>query len=129
SAKETIKSASVSGRVTDETGAVIEGADVTARQPDTNLTSATRTDREGRFRFPYLRIGRYEITVHQQGFAKQTRSLTLTVGAAFELPVSLTVGSMETNVTVAGDAAVLETARSQIAGTVPNAEVSSLPRN
>src|SRR6266567_830039 len=98
SAQETINYASMSGRVTDETGAVIEGADVTARQPDTNLTSATRTDREGRFRFPYLRIGRYEITVHQQGFAKQTRSLTLTVGAAFELPVSLTVGSMETNV-------------------------------
>ena len=46
------------------------------------------------------------------------RSLTLTVGSAFELPVSLAVASTDTNVMVTGEAAVLESARSQIAGTV-----------
>ena len=49
-AQETIHFASVSGRVTDPSGAVVEGAQVNARQTDTNLTSATKTDREGRFR-------------------------------------------------------------------------------
>ena len=55
--------------------------------------------------------------------------MTLTVGAAFELPVSLAVGATETNVIVTGEAAVLEAARSQIAGTVSQTEVSSLPLN
>jgi len=129
SAQESVNNASVSGRVTDATGAVIEGAQVTARQTDTNLTSIASTDREGRFRFPYLRVGPYEIKVHQQGFSDLTRSLTLTVGSAFELPVSLAVASTETNVTVSGEAAVLEAARSEIAGTVSQTEVRALPLN
>src|SRR5258705_114063 len=66
-AQETINYASVSGRVTDPSGAVVAGAQVTARQTDTNLTGAAATDRDGRFRFPYLRVGPYEITVRQAG--------------------------------------------------------------
>jgi hypothetical protein len=128
-AQETINHASVSGRVTDPTGAVIQGAQVTARQIDTNLTSAAKTDREGRFRFPYLRVGQYEIKTHQQGFADAARLVTLTVGSAFDLPVSLTVESKETNIIVNGEAAVLEAARTQIAGTVSQTEVSALPLN
>src|SRR5258705_6437460 len=128
-AQEGVNSASVSGRVTDATGAVVEGAQVTARQIDTNLVSASETDREGRFRFPYLRVGRHEIKIHRQGFADATRSLTLTIGAAFELPVSLTVESTETSVVVSGEAAMLEAARSQIAGVVSQTEVSNLPLN
>ena len=71
------------------------GAQVTARQTETNLTGEAATDGEGRFRFPYLKVGPYEITVRQAGFADATRQLTLTVGAAFELPVSLTVGALD----------------------------------
>ena len=122
-AQESVNYASISGRVTDASGAAIEACQVTARQLDTNLTSIANTDREGRFRFPYLRVGRYEIRVHHEGFAELERSLTLTVGSAFELPISLTVASTETNVTVTGEAAVLEAARTQIAGTVPQTEV------
>ncbi len=129
SAQESVNYASISGRVADATGAVIEDAQVTARQTGTNLTSMVNTDREGRFRFPYLRIGQYEIKVHRQGFADLARSLTLTVGSAFELPVLLAVASTETNVTVTGEASVLEAARSQIAGTVSQTEVRSLPLN
>lgn len=129
SAQESVNFASISGRVTDPSGAVVEAAQVTARQIDTNLTSTSNTDREGRFRFPYLRIGQYEIKVHHQGFADLARSLTLTVGSPFELPVSLAVASTETNVIVTEEAAVLEAARSQVAGTVSQTEVRALPLN
>src|SRR5258708_14195214 len=88
-AKEPINYASASGRVTDPARAAVEGAQVTARQTDTNLLSAAKTDREGRFRFPYLKVGRYEIKVQKQGFPDPVLSLTLTVGAAFALPVTL----------------------------------------
>ena len=54
-AQETVNYASVSGDVTDPSGAVVTGADITARQLDTNVTISTTTDSEGRFRFPYLK--------------------------------------------------------------------------
>src|SRR5260370_35396404 len=100
SAQESINYASVSGRVTDPTGAVIEGASVTAHQIDTNLASHAKTDREGRFRLPYLKPGQYEITVRLQGFADVVRPVTLTVGAAFELPHSPSSGPKQTRVGV-----------------------------
>ena len=129
SAQESVNYASISGRVTDPSGAVVEGAQVTARQVETNLTSSANADREGRFRFPYLSVGQYEIKVHHQGFGEVTRSLTLTVGSAFELPISLTVASTGNTVTVTSNAVVLEAARSQIASTISQTEVQNLPLN
>jgi len=128
-AQETINNGSISGRVADVTGAIVENAQVTARQVETNLTATAVTNREGRFRFPYLRLGPYEITIHQAGFSDAKRSLLLTVGSAFEVPIVLTVASAETSVTVTEDSAMLEAARTQIAGTVQQAEVRTLPLN
>jgi hypothetical protein len=128
-AQETVNFASVSGRVTDPHGGVIRGATVTARHTETNVTATATTDDEGRFRFPYLRIGPYEITAKHAGFADATRALTLTLGAAYELPLSLGLGEVTATLTVTAQATVLETARSQIAGTIAQEEVQSLPLN
>jgi hypothetical protein len=129
SAQESINHASVSGRVTDQTGAAIGAAQVTARQIGTNLASALLTDRDGRFLFPYLNVGQYEVRVQRLGFAVAVRSVTLTVGSAFELPVSLLLASSETSITVQGEADLLETSRTQVAGTVSQAELGALPLN
>ena len=56
-----------SGRVIDPSGQVVENARVVARQLETKLTQSTSTDREGRFRFPYLRVGTYEISFQKEG--------------------------------------------------------------
>src|SRR5262249_18829499 len=103
-AQETVSQASISGRVVDPQAAVVPGALVTARNTDTNLSAETVTDRAGRFRFPYLRVGPYEMTVRLAGFADVTRMMTLTVGSAFEVPVMLAVAGVTTNVTVTGQA-------------------------
>ena len=128
-AQETVNSASVSGRVSDPQGAVVPGALVTARQIDTNVVRETVTGEDGRFRFPYLKVGRYEFVARLQGFADAKRALTLAVGSAFELPMTLAVAGVDASVTVTGDAEVLELARSQIAGTVSQLEVRALPLN
>jgi hypothetical protein len=89
-AQETLNYGTISGVVTDPSGAVIHGAEITARQTEINLTAqSNHRCREGRFRLRYLRVGPYEITVHQSGFEDAKRALTLTIGSAFELPVSL----------------------------------------
>lgn len=127
--QETIHHASVSGRVSDATGAVIEGAEVSARNLDINVTQTAPTGVDGRFRFSYLKVGPYEIKVRKSGFADSVRVLTLGVGAAYELAFPLNVGATETNVTVLSEGTVLEAARSQIAGTVTQTEVRNLPLN
>ena len=129
SAQESINHASVSGRVTDPSGALVEGAQVTTRQIDTNSTNTAKSDREGRFRFPYLKVGTYEIKIHKDGFADVARPLVLTVGSAFELPLSLSVDSAQSKITVIGEGDALEAARTQIAGTVLQREINALPLN
>src|SRR5262249_38117128 len=98
-------------------------------QTDTNVTRETVTDAEGRFRFAYLKVGPYEFVVHLDGFADAKRALTLTIGSAFELPLTLAVAGVDTSVTVSADATVLQLARSQIAGPVSQTEVKNLPMN
>jgi hypothetical protein len=127
-AQETINNASLAGRVTDSTGAMIRNATVTARAVATGLTSTTTTDSAGRYRFPYLQVGQYEVTIHDAGFSDAKSSLTLTIGAAFDLPVTLTPGSAQA-VTVEATPLVLEADRSQIAGTIAQNEVANLPFN
>jgi len=68
-AQETINHASVSGRVIDSQGGGIAGAQVTARQTETNVKTEAVTDVDGRFRLPYLRVGPYEIRVHRDSGA------------------------------------------------------------
>ncbi len=128
-AQESIQYGSIGGRVTDATGAVIQGAVVRARQIDTNVSSALLTDKEGRFRFPYLRAGTYEVRIQQPGFAEAVRPITVSPGSAYEIPFALTVASSQSGVTVSDAADLLETARTQIAGTVSQREVESLPLN
>src|SRR5215813_4159518 len=128
-AQEVVNSASVSGRVLDPQGAVVPGAQITATQLDTNVSAETTTAADGRFRFPYLKVGSYAVRVHLDGFSDATRRLTLTVASAFDLQINLVVGGLDERVTVTGQATVIEAARSQIAGTVAQAEVENLPMN
>ena len=128
-AQETVNYASAGGLINDASGAAIEGAVVIARQVETNLKSVTVTGRDGRFRFPYLAVGPYELVAAKSGFADAKRAATLTVGSAFEITFTLAVASEGTTVTVNAEAAVVEAARTQIAGTVPQSEVRNLPLN
>ena len=128
-AQESIQYGSISGRVEDTTGAVIQDAKISSRQKDTNIGTALLTDKEGRFRFPYLSVGEYEIRIQHQGFAEVVRTVTVGMGSAYELPIVLGVAASATDVTVTGQVDLLETARTQIAGTVSQTEVRSLPLN
>ena len=125
-AQETINNASLSGRVTDSTGAILRDATITARATVTNVTTETETDKAGRFRFPYLQIGQYLVTIHHDGFANAKVALILTIGADFNLAVTLTAGATQA-VTVNAEPPVLETSRSQIAATISQNEVANLP--
>jgi hypothetical protein len=122
-AQEAINHGTVSGRVTDASGAVVEGAEVVGRHTATNVATTVTTDAAGRFRFADLRIGPYEFTIRARGFAPAPRALTVTAGSSLDLPVPLRVGAIEASVTVTAETTILETARSQITATIAEAEV------
>ncbi|MGE0451278.1 MAG: carboxypeptidase regulatory-like domain-containing protein, partial [Vicinamibacterales bacterium] len=128
-AQDTINRASISGRVTDTQGASVPGAIVSVRQTATNLRTEAVTDSDGRFRFPYLGLGDYELGVSLSGFADVRRTLTLNAGSAFEIPIVLELGTVDTVIDVVAPLPVIEAARSQIAGTVREEEVRNLPLN
>src|SRR3954447_2781618 len=128
-AQEAVNTASISGRVTDLQGTPLPGALVIARHSDTNVAREAIADDGGRFRLPYLAIGRYEIVVSLEGFADTTRTITLTAGAAFELPLSMSILRVDADITVSAEVGVLESARSQIAATISQGEVKDLPLN
>ena len=129
SAQSTVNNASVAGRVLDPQGAAIAGATVIARHTATNVSASTVTGRDGRFRFPSLKVGAYEVVAAQVGFASASRSLELTLGSAFDLPLVLLVAALDTTVSVTAQAPTVESARSQIAGTIRQAEIAAMPMN
>ena len=126
-AQQTVNNASLGGRVTDASGAVVQGAEVSARQVETNITSTQKTNTDGRFLFPDLHIGDYEIAVKKEGFRTITRTATLTVGADFDLPFALAVAQTSSSVEVTSEAPLIENARTQVASTLSLSEMKELP--
>jgi len=126
-AQQTVNYGTIGGLVTDPSGAVVDGAEVSVRQVDTNIASTQKTNRDGRYSFPYLHVGGYEVSIRKEGFQEATRPVTLTVGAAFDIPFALVVGQMSTKIELVDEPVVIETARTQIAGTISQDEVKDLP--
>lgn len=128
-AQESVHNGSLAGRVSDAQGGAVAGATVTARQIQTTVDTTAITDEGGRFRLPYLRVGEYEVRVTMPGFGAWMRSLTLTAGGAFEIPITLQAAGVTTEVIVTASSPVIESARSQLSTTITDAEVQSLPLN
>jgi hypothetical protein len=128
-AQETVNYASLSGVVSDSSGGMVSEAQAAVRQLATNQVYRVLTDGSGRFRFAYLNAGDYRLVIHKDGFADFSQNITLTVGAAFNLPVQLPVGSTQQQIEVRSLVPVVETARSETAGTVTPQEVNDLPLN
>ena len=128
-AQQTVDVGSISGRVVDGTGGSVPGATIQTTHRATNIVATATTDALGRFRFPYLRIGVYDLTVSLSGFKDVTRQITVSAGSAFEMPITLAVAGVESTVMVMAEAPVMEAARSQIASTVLESEVAALPMN
>lgn len=127
--QDTLTTASVTGRVLDPSGAAVPQATVVALELATNQMRSIQTDAQGRFRVPFLQVGAYRFTTHSSGFAETTREIQLTVGAAFDLTLQLSIGEAKTSINVAAESPVLEENRSQISETILQSEVNDLPFN
>jgi hypothetical protein len=119
----------LSGVVEDSNGAIVSGTVVTATQLETNQKQSSNSDENGRFRFPYLPAGNYEIKVEKSGFAPSIKRLAVTIGQALDINFELVVGEVSAEIDVSADSQIIETARTQVTETILPRDVENLPLN
>jgi hypothetical protein len=125
-----VSGATMTGVVSDASGAVIPNAIVSIKNVATGETRALTTDSAGFYTAPNLLPGSYEITATAPGFSTAVRSgVTLTVGAQQLLNISMQVGQVSQKVEVTGEAPTVQLATSVISGTVSQTTVVELPLN
>jgi len=128
-AQQSVTSATLSGRIEDARGAFVSGASVTAINLETQQHLNTTTDDEGRYRFPYLRTGTYDLKIDAAGFSSVTKQLTVSIGQALDLPIKLDVAGVSAQVNIGTDIPAVETVRTQITETIRPREINELPLN
>ena len=127
SAQTQITSGVIQGTVVDPQGAVVQGASVEARNVDTNQGRSLSTGADGRFVFLQLTSGRYLVTVRKAGFATVVQeNLSLTVGQAINLNLSLKVSAIDETVTVTGTATV-DISKTEKSTTLDETTISTTP--
>jgi Carboxypeptidase regulatory-like domain len=120
--------ASISGTVTDTSGASVVGATVTATNLDTSLTTTQKTNGQGYYSFPSLALGRYTVDVQQPGFkAYRQTDIVLEVNNVLTIDVALQVGQASEKVEVASDALHVETANTQMGEVIEGKEMTDVP--
>jgi len=120
----------ITGRITDQNGAIIPGATVAAVLAKTGLTRTINADDVGRYRVIQLEPGVYTLRISSPGFATQEKTdLTVVAGQNVQLDIVLVPGGVVVDpvvVTVA-DTSAVDTTRTVVGGTVTTHEVESLP--
>ncbi|HSE17031.1 MAG TPA: TonB-dependent receptor [Pyrinomonadaceae bacterium] len=127
--QQSVTSATLSGRIEDSSGAVISGANITATHLETNQQHTAMSDDAGRYRFPYLRTGAYDLKIDAPGFSTMTRQLTVSIGQALDVPIRLDVASLSAQVNIGSEVPIVETVRTQITETIRPREINELPLN
>jgi len=118
----------ISGTVTDEKGAVIAGATVTARNVERNISRNLQTGSEGTYRFENLPVGPYEVTVEATGFAKYVQTgITLILNQNAVVDVSMKTGGVQEVVNVTENAALINTSNAEVSTQFDSRRLSELP--
>jgi hypothetical protein len=119
---------SITGTVTDPTGAVVAGAKVTATNVLTGVATPTVTNQSGIYSLHFLQIGQYKVTVESSSFAPQsTTPFSLEVAQEAKVNVSLKVGSANSNVIVTDTTPILNTENATTGDSITAAAATELP--
>jgi len=122
------QNAQVVGTIKDDTGGVIPGATVTARNVETGLVRTATSDEHGTFRVQALPPGTYTVVTELPGFKTETQErLTLAIDQSFTMNVVLKPASVSETVTVAAETPLVDTTQSTVATSVTNQQIQDLP--
>jgi len=123
-------SASLSGTVTDQSGAAVASASITVRNVETGAVRNTTTGNAGRYQVFSLPIGDYEVRASKQGFAEEIRTgIRLVVGEDANVDFALHVGEISQQIKVNSDARLVNVTAWDISGLVGEQQIKDLPLN
>ncbi len=120
--------ATIIGRVTDPTGAVVPGADIRAVNLATNAGASSVSNESGNFEIPYLLPGIYKVTVTSGGFKTAVRDqIELRVADRLALDFALELGAVGDSVTVTGETPLVESTTAAVSSMMNEQLVADLP--
>src|ERR1044072_5472177 len=122
--------ATVQGVVTDESGAVMTGAQVIVRNTAMGIERTTETDSAGNFQVAALPVGTYRVEIHAQGFQTAVvNDLILEVGKVIVQNFQLKVGGVSQEINVVADAGLVETTTTTVGQVINQKTVQEIPLN
>ena len=125
-----VSGATLSGTVTDATGAVIPGVTVSIKNRATGIVRTVTTDEAGFYAAPNLQAGNYDISATQAGFSTVMQSnIELTVGSSQQLNISMKVGQSAELVEVTEAAPLVQLNSSTISSEIDSKQILDMPLN
>jgi hypothetical protein len=121
---------SISGIVTDPSGALVVGATVTAVNTQTGVRAVIHTDKSGFYNFQDLSVGTYDLQVEQKGFKTfQQSRIVIDANSAIRIDVKLELGEVTEKVTVESQAVHVETQSTQMGEVINSQKMTAVPLN
>ena len=119
---------SLTGSITDPTGAIISGAKVTVTNEDTGVAVSTQSNTTGLYRVAPLSPGSYSVDVQASGFQRlQRRGVTVQISQTVQLDLTLTVGNITETVSVTAAAPLLESQSSSTGQIIERQMIEGMP--
>jgi len=120
--------AAMSGSITDSSGAVVNGADIVARNLDTGAERSVKSDSAGKYVLTQLPPGAFRVEVKARGFKNVLRSrVELPIGVTTTLDIQLEVGGATETVEVAAEASTVNSTDASMGTPITGVELRSLP--
>ena len=124
-----VAGATLSGSITDPSGAAVVGVVVAIRNSATGVTRTVTSDSAGFYTAPNLVPGDYQVTVAARGFSTSVADVTLTVGSNQTLDVGMKVGAATEKIVVTTEAPAVQLTSSDLSAVVNATTVRELPLN
>ena len=121
--------ATLQGRVSDKSGAVVVDATVTASNTETGFTRSAKSNSGGGYEITQLPVGNYKVTSEAATFQPQSRTLQLSIGETANLDFSLAPGQVEEHMTVTAEVPLVEPTRTSTDLVIAEKQIQNLPVN
>src|SRR5512146_2912429 len=121
--------ATLQGKISDKTGAVLSKATITATNTETGFSRSTTSGDSGEYVINSLPVGNYKVSAQAASFQPQTRALLLTVGDTLTVDFALSPGAVEQQVVVTTEAPLIEPTRTSTDSVIDEHKIENLPVN
>ena len=120
--------ATITGRITDPSGAAVASAKVSAKDADRGTVFRAETNTDGVYNLPRLPIGRYEVRVEANGFQTAVHPVfPLALGQTASIDIALTIGQVTQQVVVSAGDEILQTQTTEVGSLLEASSIASLP--